>query len=56
VITAKFNTGIGTGVDATSFSLTPSTADGQTTITWKVDASGVTNDTAKTTLSKNSVG
>jgi type IV pilus assembly protein PilA len=56
VITAKFATGIGSGVDSQSFTMTPSVVDGQTTITWKILADGVTNDTAKQTLIKNSVG
>jgi len=55
VITAKFATGIGSGVDGLTFTMTPSSADGQTTITWNV-ATTVTNDTAKQTLLKNSVG
>ena len=56
VITAHFAaTGIGSGVDNTSFTMTPSTVANQTTITWAIDASGVTNDTAKQTLTKNSV-
>jgi type IV pilus assembly protein PilA len=56
VITAKFAAGIGSGVDGKSFTMTPSTTDGQTTITWKILADSVTNDTAKQTLIKNSVG
>jgi len=56
VITAKFATGIGTGVDGKTFTMTPSTAADQTTVTWKVDASGLANDTAQQTLIKNSVG
>ncbi|KNZ67652.1 hypothetical protein AB595_26080 [Massilia sp. WF1] len=54
-ITAKFNTGIGTGVDGLSFTMNPSTATDQTTITWEVKADDISNETAKQTLTKNSV-
>jgi type IV pilus assembly protein PilA len=57
VITAKFAaSGIGSGVDDLTFKMTPSTAADQTTITWTVDASAITNDTAKQALIKNNVG
>jgi type IV pilus assembly protein PilA len=56
VITATFASGIGTGVDSLTFTMTPSTADNQTTITWAINADNITNDTAKQTLIKNSVG
>jgi type IV pilus assembly protein PilA len=56
VITAKFADGIGSGVDGLTFTMTPSTADNQTTITWGINADNITNDTAKQTLTKNSVG
>jgi type IV pilus assembly protein PilA len=56
VITATFASGIGSGVDTTSFTLTPSSVTDQTSITWKVDASAVTNQTAQQTLMKNSFG
>jgi type IV pilus assembly protein PilA len=56
VITATFASGIGSGVDGLTFTMTPSTADNQTTITWAINADNITNDTAKQTLTKNSVG
>jgi type IV pilus assembly protein PilA len=56
VITANFQTtGIGTGVDGLAFTMTPSSVADQTSITWKVTTT-VSNDTAKQTLIKNSVG
>jgi type IV pilus assembly protein PilA len=54
VITATFASGIGTGVDTLAFTMTPSTAADQTSITWAVTTT-VTNETAKQTLIKNSV-
>jgi type IV pilus assembly protein PilA len=57
VITANFASDIGTGVSGQSFSLTPSSAADQTSVTWKVTlGSNLTNETAKQTLMKNSVG
>jgi type IV pilus assembly protein PilA len=56
VITPKFATGIGSGVDGLTFTMTPSTATDQTTITWAINASSITNTTAQATLTKNSVG
>jgi type IV pilus assembly protein PilA len=58
VITANFaTTGIGSGVDGGSFTLTPSSAADQTSVTWKVvTGTTITNDTAKQTLMKNSFG
>jgi type IV pilus assembly protein PilA len=55
VIEATFASDIGTGVNGLKFTMTPSTAANQTSITWKVTTT-VTNDTAKQTLTKNSVG
>jgi type IV pilus assembly protein PilA len=54
-ITATFASGIGTGVDGLSFSLTPSEAADQTTVTWTADAGTVTNSTAKDALLKNNI-
>jgi type IV pilus assembly protein PilA len=56
VITPKFNTGIGSGVDGLTFTMTPSSAADQTSVTWKVNATNITNTTAQQTLLKNSVG
>jgi type IV pilus assembly protein PilA len=55
-ITATFASGIGTGVDGKTFTLTPSTAAGQTSVTWNITTNITANDTAKQTLLKNSVG
>jgi type IV pilus assembly protein PilA len=56
VITAKFAaTGIGSGVDNLTFTMTPSSAADQTTVTWSVDATNITNTTAKDALTKNNV-
>jgi type IV pilus assembly protein PilA len=54
-IEATFASGIGTGVNGLKFTMTPSSVADQTTITWAVTTT-VTNDTAKQTLTKNSVG
>jgi type IV pilus assembly protein PilA len=55
-ITANFAaTGIGSGVDGTAFTMTPSAVADQTTITWRVTTTA-TNSTAQQTLTKNSVG
>jgi type IV pilus assembly protein PilA len=54
VITASFPaTGIGSGVDGGSFTLTPNIHD--TNITWTIATSGISNTTAAQTLTKNSV-
>jgi type IV pilus assembly protein PilA len=53
VITATFNSGIGSGVDGMSFKMTPTAGD--TTVTWAVDVNTVTNDTAKQVLQKNNI-
>lgn len=52
VITATFNTGIGTGVDGGSFTLTPNIHD--TTVNWTIATTGIANTTATQTLTKNS--
>jgi type IV pilus assembly protein PilA len=54
-ITATFNSGIGTGVDGQTFTMTPSTAAGQTTITWAITTNITNNPTAVAVLTKNSV-
>lgn len=54
VITATFaGTGVGSGVDSTSVTYTPTIADGATNLTWRVNASNVTNTTAREALEKN---
>lgn len=55
VITATFNTGVGTGVDSTNVIYTPNIAAGATNLTWTVNASAVTNTAAREALEKNSV-
>jgi type IV pilus assembly protein PilA len=56
VITAHFAaTGIGSGVDDKTFTMTPSATADQTTVTWTVDATNITNTTAKDALTKNNV-
>ncbi|MCS0590556.1 pilin [Massilia norwichensis] len=47
--------GVGSGVDGTTFTMTPSTVADQTSITWNVTTTA-TNETAKQTLTKNSFG
>lgn len=47
--------GIGSGVNNTTFTMTPSAVENQTTITWNVTTTA-TNSTAAQTLTKNSVG
>ncbi|SDG21538.1 MULTISPECIES: pilin [unclassified Duganella] len=55
VITATFNTGVGTGVDSANVIYTPNIAPGATNLTWTVNATAVTNTAAKEALEKNSV-
>lgn len=55
VITATFATGVGKDVDGKKVIYTPNIAAGATNLTWKVDASDVTNTAAKEALEKNSV-
>ena len=55
VITAKFATGVGTGVDGANVIFTPNVAAGATNLTWKADATAVTNTAAKTAIEKNNV-
>jgi type IV pilus assembly protein PilA len=54
-ITANFPTsGIGSGVDSGSFALRPNVND--STVTWTITPTGITNTTAADVLKKNSVG
>jgi len=53
VITMTFATGIGTGVDGKSVTITPAMAAGATNLRWTVNAAAVTNAAAKTALEKN---
>ncbi|MEN9480316.1 MAG: hypothetical protein RLZZ298_1711 [Pseudomonadota bacterium] len=56
VITVVFGTNIGTGIDSTSFTLSPSTTADQTTIRWTAAAGAtapVTNAAALALLTKN---
>ena len=56
VITMTFAaTGVGTGVDATKVIYTPTIAAGATNLTWKADATAVTNSAAKTAIEKNNI-
>ena len=55
VITMTFATGVGKGVDGLAVTFTPSSADNQTSITWTVDAGKITNEQAKTALTKNNI-
>jgi type IV pilus assembly protein PilA len=56
VIVANFAGGISSDVpEDSTFTMTPSKADGQTTVTWKITTTA-TNPTAVATLTKNSVG
>lgn len=59
VIAVTFATGIGTGVDGTAFTITPSTTADQTSLTWRVAAaasSGTTHKAALAALVKNNIG
>jgi type IV pilus assembly protein PilA len=57
VITAQFaGSGIATGVNGLSFTITPSSVANQTSITWAVNATNITHTAAKTALEKNSFG
>ncbi|HEX5344048.1 MAG TPA: pilin [Duganella sp.] len=56
VITATFaDSGVGTGVDKAAVIYTPTIAAGATNLTWKVDASAVTNTAAQAALQKNNM-
>ncbi|SMP58473.1 pilin [Noviherbaspirillum suwonense] len=55
IITMTFATGVGTGVDNAAITITPSTVADQTSITWTVTATTVTNDQARTALTKNNI-
>jgi type IV pilus assembly protein PilA len=55
-ITATFANGIGNGVDGLTFTLEPSEVANQTSITWRIDATNITNNAAKVLLEKESVG
>jgi len=55
VITVKFGTGIGDGVDGQSFTMTPTVGD--TNISWKNEVvSGLSNTAASDAISKNNAG
>jgi type IV pilus assembly protein PilA len=51
VITVKFGTGIASGVDGLSFTMTPTV--NESTVSWKNDGSSITNSTAKDAIEKN---
>ena len=53
VITYTFATGVGTGVDGASVTITPAVAAGATNVRWTVNATAVTNAAAKAALEKN---
>jgi type IV pilus assembly protein PilA len=53
VITYTFATGVGTGVDGATVTVTPAVAAGATNVRWTVNATAVTNAAAKTALEKN---
>jgi type IV pilus assembly protein PilA len=56
VITMTFaTTGVGTGVDNTTVIFTPTVAAGATNLTWKADATAVTNTAAKAAIEKNNI-
>ena len=55
VITMVFATGIGTGVDSGSVKFTPSSATDQTSISWRVAVTAITNQQATTALTKNNI-
>jgi len=52
VINAKFQSGVGTGVDGLKFKMTPSTTADQTSVTWKIENVDITNTTAIGLLTK----
>lgn len=52
VINAKFQSGVGTGVDGKSFKMTPSAVADQTSVTWKIENVDVVNTTAIGLLTK----
>jgi type IV pilus assembly protein PilA len=51
VITAKFASGIGTGVDGLTFTVTPTVTG--TNVKWAVDGTNITNTAVKDALTKN---
>lgn len=51
VVTATFNSGIGTGVDGLAFKMTPAVNDA--TVSWKNEVTSVTNAAAKDAIEKN---
>ncbi|MET0961976.1 MAG: pilin [Noviherbaspirillum sp.] len=55
VITMVFATGIGTGVDNGTVTFRPSSAADQTSISWTVTVTGITNQQATTALTKNNI-
>lgn len=55
VVTMTFATGIGTGVDGAQVIFTPSSAADQTAVNWTVNAAAVTNEQARTALTKNNL-
>lgn len=55
VISMTFAPGVGKGVDGLIVKFTPSSVDNQTSITWTVDATALTNDQAKTALTKTNI-
>lgn len=55
VVSMTFATGIGTGVDGLKVTFTPSNTTDQTAINWTVDATAVTNEQARTALTKNNM-
>jgi type IV pilus assembly protein PilA len=55
VITLTFATGVGKDVDGKKVVLTPNIAAGASSLTWKADASDVTNATAKAAIEKNNL-
>ncbi len=52
-ITAKFATGVATGMDGLTFKLTPSFTTNEAAMVWTVDATNITNTAAKAALVKN---
>ena len=58
VISVVFASGIGTGVDGMTFTITPSNVQDQTSLTWKTEsaAAQVTHKAALAALIKNNVG
>ena len=55
VITMKFATGIAAGVDGATITMTPTVSATSTALTWKIDASAITNASVKAALEKNNI-